>query len=255
MRGQFFSTLCGGLVGGCIVLAMQGNLVKAENVRVPGIVEVKELNVVDSKGKVRLNLRCDTNDEPRMRMLDADGTMRCVMGLGNKTRQENPFLYLIDQSGVKANLSIAEDGAPVFFLNGRDGKPRLFMCASPADNGEISQLVVYGNSKDERTEIISDQGQTGVSSYKHGVMRTYSGIMPEGLAGLMVNGGDGKPGTIIGVTADDRRLMAKLKKGQTMNFQPERTTKKHKTSLQKAIQAPTAPTAPVAGPGAAAGEK
>lgn len=218
MRGQFLSTLVGGVIGGCVVLALQGGLAKAQSSSADGILDVKELLVRDSKGKVRISLRCDSNDAPRIRMLDANGAMRSVMGLGNPSRHENPFFYLIDETGVKANLSIAEDGAPVFFLNGRDGKPRIFLCSSPAEKGEISQLVVYGNNKGIRTEIISADGKTGISSYKHGAMRTYSGIMPEGLAGLMANDEDGRPGTVIGVTANDRRVMARLKKGENIDL-------------------------------------
>jgi hypothetical protein len=248
MRGQFLSTLVGGVIGGCVVLALQGGLAKAQGTTSAGIVDAKELIIRDDKGKVRISLRCDTNNSPRIRLLDDKGAMRCVMGLGNQTRHENPFLYLIDETGVKANLSLAEDGAPVFFLNGRDGKPRIFMCSSPADKAEISQFIVYGNDKGNRTEIISSEGKTGVSSYKHDAMRTYSGIMPEGLAGLMVNDEDGRPCTVIGVTADDRRVLAKLKKGENIDLAPSTQSKTAKSDLQtesKESNAPqSTPTAP-----------
>jgi hypothetical protein len=233
MRGQFLSALVGGVVGGCVILALQGSLAKAQGISASDTLAVRELVVVDSKGKVRISLRCDTNDAPRMRMMDANGAMRCVMGLGNPTRSENPFFYLVDQTGVKANLSIAEDGAPVFFLNGRDGKPRVFMCSSPSGKGEVSQLVVYGNNKGIRTEIISAAGKTGISSYKHGAMRTYTGIMPEGMAGLMANDDDGRPGTVIGITSDDRRVLTKLKKGEHIDLNPTTPSKSPKDDLKK----------------------
>jgi hypothetical protein len=228
MRSQVLSTIFGGVVGGCIVLALHGGLARAQGALDPGTVVVHDLNVVDSKGKVRISLRCDTNDAPRLRMMDSSGAMRCVVGLGNLNRHENPFVYLVDQAGVKGNFSIAEDGAPVLFLNGRDGKPRIFMCSAPAEHGELSQLVVYGNSKENRTEIISGDGKTGVSSYINGAMRTYTGVMPEGVAGFMANDEDGKPGTVIGVTADDRRVLARLKKGENIDLLPQSKTKSDK---------------------------
>ncbi len=234
MRIQFLSALVGGVVGGCAVMALQGGLVRAQAVSAPGsTVEVHDLNVLDSKGKVRISLRCDSNDAPRMRMMDSNGAMRCVVGLGNQSRRENPFIYLVDETGVKGNFSIAEDGAPVLFLNGRDGKPRIFLCSSPAEKGEISQLVVYGNNKGIRTEIISAEGKTGISSYKHGAMRTYNGIMPEGLAGMMVNDEDGKPATVLGITANDKRVMAKLEHGENIDLTSAATAKSNKNDVKK----------------------
>jgi hypothetical protein len=236
MRGQFLSTLFGGVVGGCIVLALQGGFALAQpqlTVNTPQLtpstLEVHDLNILDSKGKVRMSLRCDSNDEPRIRILDKNQQMKAVLGLGNQDRHENPFLYMIDEKGVKADLSIADDGGPTFFLNGQDGKPRLFMCASPdAKGGDISQLVVYGNDKGNRTEIISAEGKSGFGVYSQNALRTYSGVMPDGLAGFMVNGRDGKPGTVIGITANDRRIFTKAKSGQRIDLSDAARKKSHK---------------------------
>ena len=89
MRGQFMSTIVGGVIGGCVVLALQGGLAKAQSANAAGTIEAKELNVVDSKGKIRISMRCDSNDAPRIRLLDANGAMRCALGLGNQDRHEN----------------------------------------------------------------------------------------------------------------------------------------------------------------------
>jgi len=218
MRGQFLSTLMGGVIGGCIVLALQSGFATAHGVQDSETVAVRQLNVIDSKGKVRISLRCDSNDSPRIRMHDSSGEMRCALGLGSEGRKEGPFLYMIDHGGVKADLSVAEDGSPTFFLNGRDGKPRIFMCASPLKNGDLSQLVVYGDTQHTRTEVVASEGKTGVSSYKDGTMRTYSGIMPAGMAGLMVDDAAGNPGTIIGITSDDKRVMTRLEKGERVDM-------------------------------------
>ena len=226
MRGQFLSTLTGGVIGGCLVLAVQGGMVTAHGTHGTDTVAVRQLNVIDSNGKVRISLRCDSNDAPRIRMHDSTGEMRVALGLGNDTRKEGPFLYMIDKGTVKADLSVAEDGSPTFFLNGHDGKPRIFMCASPLKNGDhLSQLVVYGNNKETRTEILASEEKTGISSYKHGTMRTYSGIMPAGMAGLMVDDAAGNPGTIIGVTSDDKRVMTRLEKGERVDMATGETHK------------------------------
>ncbi|MBS1992038.1 MAG: hypothetical protein JSS83_16060 [Cyanobacteria bacterium SZAS LIN-3] len=218
MRGQFLSTIVGGVIGGCVVLGLQGGLATAHSTHGNDTVAVRQLNVLDSHGKVRISLRCDSNDAPRIRMHDSKGSMRCAIGLGNEKRNEGPFLYMIDSNMVKADLSVAEDGAPTLFLNGRDGKPRIFMCASPSKDGELSQLVVYGNKQDTRSEILATEGRTGLSSYKDGVMRTYSGIMPAGMAGMMVDDAAGNPGTIIGITSDDKRVMTRLEKGDRIDM-------------------------------------
>ena len=236
MRGQFLSTLFGGLVGGFIVLALQGSLAKAQTPNLPGRLDLRELNIIDNNGKVRMCLRCDSNNEPRIRVLDSDGVMRCALGLGNKDRNENPFFYLTDKNGVKADLSIAQDGGPTFFLNGSDGKPRVFMCASPSEKGDISQLIVYGNHQGSRTEIISGEGSTGVSAFQHDQMRTYSGIMPDGLAGLLVNDQSGDPCTVLGVTADDRRIIEKAKVGRHVNLTSARTSAKIRHGHAPSVQ-------------------
>ena len=216
MRGQLWSTILGGVVGGLAVLTFQGTAHSAAN---PDKINTHELNIVDYTGKVRIDLRCDSNNEPRIRLLDEKGEMRAVLGLGSHDTHENPFMYLIENDRVKADISLsAEDGAPTIYLNGRDGAPRVFLSAAPDGKGDAAQMVVYGNKKGNRTQIVSTEGDSGVSSFKENVLRTYAGVMPQGIAGFLTNDEAGQPVTVDGVTDPTKEVIVKLKRGHHVDM-------------------------------------